>query len=60
MWSRLLLLAQAVLCGKILVLTERPDVKVTHSKFFATLAENSQDDLVFKVSFGLFVILIDT
>jgi len=50
MWSRLLLLAQAVLCGKILVLTERPDVKVTHSKFFATLAENSQDDLVFKAA----------
>ena len=50
MWSRLILLANVVLCGKILVLTERPDVKVTHSMFFATLAENSQDDLVFKVS----------
>jgi len=47
MWNRLLLLAQLVLCGKILVLYERPDVKVTHSKFFATLA-STQDDLIFK------------
>jgi len=48
MWSRLLLLAQLVLGGKILVLYERPDVKVTHSKLFAELTAASSDDLVFK------------
>ena len=51
MWSRLLLLAQLVLSGKILVLYERPDVKVTHSKLFADLSAASSDDLIFKVTF---------
>ena len=48
------MLAQLVLSGKILVLYERPDVKVTHSKLFADLTAATSDDLVFKVIFSIY------
>jgi len=47
MWLKSFLLLQTVLCGKLLVLYENPQIQLTHSKLFDAL-KNSGDDLTFK------------